>query len=47
MDRVMAQLGLNGVDEIGPHIFWNPPDWVSRRKTTPALEDISARAAGG
>jgi len=30
MDRVMAQLGLNAVDEIGPHIFWNPPDWVPR-----------------
>jgi isopentenyl diphosphate isomerase/L-lactate dehydrogenase-like FMN-dependent dehydrogenase len=28
MDRVMAQLGINRVDEIGPHIFWNPPDWV-------------------
>ena len=21
-------LGINRVDEIGPHIFWNPPDWV-------------------
>lgn len=30
MDRIMAQLGLNRVDEIGPHIFWNPPDWVPR-----------------
>ena len=28
MDRVMAQLGLNTVDEIGPQIFWNPPEWV-------------------
>jgi (S)-mandelate dehydrogenase len=28
MDRIMAQLGLNTVDEIGPHIFWNPPNWV-------------------
>ena len=28
MDRVMAQLCLNNVDEIGPHIFWNPPSWV-------------------
>jgi (S)-mandelate dehydrogenase len=27
-DRVMAQLGLNSVDEIGPEIFWNPPDWT-------------------
>lgn len=35
-DRIMAQLGLNRVDEIGPHIFWNPPDWVpgSRRNST-------------
>jgi L-lactate dehydrogenase (cytochrome)/(S)-mandelate dehydrogenase len=30
MDRVMAQLGLNRVDEIGPQIFWNPPDWVPK-----------------
>lgn len=30
MDRIMAQLGLNHVDEIGPHIFWNPPNWVRR-----------------
>jgi (S)-mandelate dehydrogenase len=29
-DRIMAQLGLNSVDEIGPHIFWNPPNWVPR-----------------
>jgi isopentenyl diphosphate isomerase/L-lactate dehydrogenase-like FMN-dependent dehydrogenase len=28
MDRVMAQLGLNSVDEISPHVFWNPPDWA-------------------
>lgn len=28
MDRVMAQIGLNSVDEITPHIFWNPPNWV-------------------
>ncbi len=28
MDRVMAQLGINRVEEIGPHIFWNPPDWI-------------------
>jgi len=27
-DRIMAQLGLNSVDEIGPQIFWNPPNWV-------------------
>ncbi|MEX2617258.1 MAG: alpha-hydroxy acid oxidase [Alphaproteobacteria bacterium] len=35
MDRVMAQLGINRVDEIGPHIFWNPPDWA-RAATTSA-----------
>ncbi|MEX2643405.1 MAG: alpha-hydroxy-acid oxidizing protein, partial [Acetobacterales bacterium] len=28
--RIMAQLGLNRVEEIGPHIFWNPPDWVPK-----------------
>ncbi|MEL0106718.1 MAG: alpha-hydroxy acid oxidase [Rhodospirillales bacterium] len=33
MDRVMAQLGLNSVDEIGPEIFWNPPEWVRKPKT--------------
>ena len=32
MDRVMAQLGLNSVAEIGPEIFWNPPDWVPQRQ---------------
>lgn len=32
MDRVMAQLGLNTVDEIGPNIFWNPPEWVPQPK---------------
>ncbi len=30
MDRVMAQLGLNTIEEIGPQIFWNPPEWVPR-----------------
>ena len=34
MDRVMAQLGLNRVDEIGPHIFWNPPDWLRPAQPT-------------
>lgn len=29
-DRIMAQLGLNTIAEIGPQIFWNPPDWVPR-----------------
>ena len=28
MDRVMAQIGVNRIDELGPHIFWNPPSWV-------------------
>jgi (S)-mandelate dehydrogenase len=32
MDRVMAQLGLNSVDEIGPHIFWCPPNWVPQAR---------------
>lgn len=30
MDRIIAQLGLNSVNEITPHIFWNPPDWVPK-----------------
>jgi len=30
MDRVMAQIGVNRIDELGPHIFWNPPGWVRR-----------------
>ena len=30
MDRIIAQLGINSVDEITPHIFWNPPDWVPK-----------------
>lgn len=33
LDRVMAQLGLNSVEEIGPQIFWNPPNWVRQTKT--------------
>jgi len=33
MDRIMAQLGLNSVDEITSHIFWNPSDWVPLRKS--------------
>jgi len=32
MDRIMAQLGLNSVEEIGPQIFWNPPNWVPSAK---------------
>jgi (S)-mandelate dehydrogenase len=39
MDRVMAQLGLNTIAEIGPQIFWNPPDWV------PRVEDAMRAAA--
>jgi isopentenyl diphosphate isomerase/L-lactate dehydrogenase-like FMN-dependent dehydrogenase len=46
MDRIMAQLGLNSVDEISPHIFWNPPDWVPKPRPARVLEEISARAAG-
>jgi isopentenyl diphosphate isomerase/L-lactate dehydrogenase-like FMN-dependent dehydrogenase len=44
MDRVMAQLGLNRVDEISPHIFWNPPDWVPRPGTARGVEPIGSRA---
>ncbi len=29
MNRVMAQIGVNRIDELGPHIFWNPPNWVT------------------
>jgi len=47
MDRIMAQLGLNSVDEITPNIFWNPPDWVPRpQPVRRALEDVSVHAAG-
>ena len=46
MDRIMAQLGLNSVDEIGPQIVWNPPDWVPRPVTTRVLEEITSRAIG-
>src|SRR4051812_36703572 len=44
MDRVMAQLGLTSVDEISPHIFWNPPDWVPKPKPARVLEEVSTRA---
>jgi (S)-mandelate dehydrogenase len=47
MDRIMAQLGLNSVDEISPHIFWNPPDWVPKPRTARVLEEITSRASGG
>lgn len=42
MDRIMAQLGLNRVDEIGPHIFWNPPDWVPKPAAA-RLAGVTAR----
>jgi (S)-mandelate dehydrogenase len=44
MDRVMAQLGLSSVDEISPHIFWNPPDWVPKSRAARVVEEISSRA---
>ena len=47
MDRVMAQLGLNSVDEISPHIFWNPPDWVPKSKFARVLEKITTQASAG
>ena len=47
MDRIMAQLGLNAIEEITPHIFWNPPDWVPKAKPARVLEDVSARASAG
>lgn len=40
MDRVMAQLGLNRVEEISPHVFWNPPDWVPRPKGVRVVEQF-------
>jgi (S)-mandelate dehydrogenase len=40
MDRVMAQLGLNHVEEITPHVFWNPPDWVPKPKGARVVEQI-------
>lgn len=48
MDRIMAQLGLTSVDEITPHIFWNPPDWVPKPASArPLLEEVGAQASGG
>ncbi len=44
MDRVIAQLGANRVDELGPHIFWNPPDWVPRPGAAAVVEQIGSRA---
>jgi isopentenyl diphosphate isomerase/L-lactate dehydrogenase-like FMN-dependent dehydrogenase len=47
MDRIMAQLGLTSVDQISPHIFWNPPDWVPKPKPARVLEKVSSQASGG
>ena len=47
MDRIMAQLGLNSVDEISPHIFWNPPDWVPTPEPARVSEEITSRAPAG
>ena len=44
MDRVMAQLGLNRVDEISPHIFWDPPHWVPKPGAAGVTEQMGARA---
>jgi len=45
MDRIMGMLGLNSVDEISPHIFWNPPDWVPKPKAARVVEQIASRAS--
>src|SRR5262245_12153090 len=47
MDRIMAQLGLNSVDEISPHIFWNPPDWIPKPKPARVLEEVTSLASAG
>lgn len=47
MDRIMAQLGLNRVDEISPHIFWNPPEWVPKPRAARVLEEVSSRTSKG
>lgn len=47
MDRIMAMLGLNAVNEITPHIFWNPPDWVPKPRAARVLEEVASRASGG
>jgi (S)-mandelate dehydrogenase len=47
MDRIMAQLGLKSVDEISPHIFWNPPEWVPRPRPARVVEDATSRAFAG
>jgi (S)-mandelate dehydrogenase len=45
MDRIMAQLGLNSVDEISPHVFWDPPDWVPKPKAARVVEPIASRVS--
>jgi len=47
MDRIMGMLGLNSVDEISPHIFWDPPHWVPKPRTAAVVEQIASRAYGG
>jgi L-lactate dehydrogenase (cytochrome)/(S)-mandelate dehydrogenase len=47
MDRIMGMLGLNSVDEISPHIFWDPPHWVPKPRTASLVEQIPSRAFGG
>jgi len=47
MDRIMGMLGLNSVDEISPHIFWDPPHWVPKPRTASVVEQIASRAYGG
>lgn len=41
----MAQLGLNGVGEISPHIFWDPPDWIPKPKPVRVMEPVAPRAS--
>ena len=45
MDRIMAQLGLNSVEEISPHIFWDPPHWVPKPKPGRAVEPVASRVS--
>ncbi len=47
MDRVMAQLGLNRIDEISPHIFWDPPHWVPKPRSAGVTGQIGACASTG
>ena len=45
MDRIMAQLGLNRVDEIDPNVFWNPPDWAPQPGVVRNVEAIAGGKA--